>query len=76
MRQFKFGELIPDDVARVEAPDGDEYVRAENGLFKLSAEEDGAPGYLSALTSKSGPKPLVACWFDFEFPLTEIEVEA
>lgn len=74
MRQFVRGDLIPDDVEAVIDPDGMEYVRDRNGLFRGS--DHAQPGYLSANTARIGPKPLCAGWFDYEFPLTEIEVEA
>lgn len=74
MRVFEFGDLIPDDVERVGSPDGDEYVRAENGAFKLVRDPAELPGYLGSNTGAVGPEPLRAAWFDFEFPLMEVAV--
>lgn len=73
MRVFERGDLIPDDVEAVECTDGIKYVRHANGLFGDVASDD-QPGFLSANTSKLGPEPLCAGWFDYEFPLMEVPV--
>lgn len=74
MRVFEFGDLIPDEVERLVGPDGGEYVRAENGLFRWGEDPDDQVGYLSARTDRQGPKPQLSCWFDWEFPLMEVAV--